>query len=274
VSRSARALDEECLRGLLRGEEFVQKLVLLDTVSSTNDIARDLAAEGAGEGTVVLAERQTAGRGRMGRFWDSPRGLGLYVSVLFRPPAPAVELTRWTLGAGVAACEACRQRTGTAVEIEWPNDLVWSGKKLGGVLAEMRTAGEQPTHLVIGAGLNVGQDVADFPDELFSTATSLRLAGGGVAPQREPLVAAYLRELAGIARALGRDAWGAVAQRWEALAPRASGRRVRVTPRNGKESAYEGITMGVDDVGALRVRRPDGDIVSVRLAESVVPLEV
>lgn len=273
MSRAARAVDEERLRNLLRGEEFVRKLVVLDTVPSTNDIARDLAAEGAGEGTVVLAEGQTAGRGRMGRVWHSPRGLGLFVSVLFRPRAPVSELTRWTLGAAVAACEACRQRTGAAVQIEWPNDLVWRGKKLGGVLAEMRTAGRTPTHLVIGAGLNVGQDGSDFPEELSSSATSLRLASGGVVPQRESLVAAYLRELAGIARALDHDAWSAVAERWEALAPRAAGRRVRVTSRNGEAGAYEGVTMGLDDVGALRVRRPDGHVVSVRLVDSVLSLE-
>jgi BirA family biotin operon repressor/biotin-[acetyl-CoA-carboxylase] ligase len=258
---------------LLRGEPFVGALVLLDSVPSTNDAARDLAAEGAAAGTVVVAEHQTAGRGRMGRVWHSPRGLGLFVSVLFRPTAPADELTRWTLGAAVAACEACRREAGVAVEIEWPNDLVWRGRKLGGVLAEMRTAGRTPTHLIIGAGLNVGQAIADFPDELSSMATSLRLARGGSMPSREPLLAAYLRELGGIAAALGRDAWGGVAERWEALAPRARGQRVRVTPCKGQAGAYEGVTIGLDDEGALRVQRRDGSVVSIRLVESVVPLE-
>jgi BirA family biotin operon repressor/biotin-[acetyl-CoA-carboxylase] ligase len=266
-------VDEARLRNLLRGEPFVRKLVVMDTVASTNDIARDLAAEGAGEGTVVVAEQQTAGRGRMGRVWHSPRGLGLFVSVLFRPRAPVFELTRWTLGAAVAACEACRQTSGAAVQIDWPNDLLWRGKKLGGVLAEMRTAGGTATHLVIGAGLNVGQDGSDFPDGLSSSATSLRMACGGGVPPREPLAAAYLHELAGIARDLGEDGWSGVAQRWEALAPGAVGRRVRVTSGNGKAATYEGVTEGLDDVGALRVRRPDGEVASVRLVESVVSLE-
>jgi BirA family biotin operon repressor/biotin-[acetyl-CoA-carboxylase] ligase len=246
---------------------------LLDSVGSTNDLARELAAEGAPEGTVVIAERQTAGRGRRGRTWLSPRHLGLYVSVLFRPSAPAAEVTRWTLGASVAACEACRRLTGAEVAIKWPNDLMWRERKLGGVLAEMRSTGGMPTDLVVGAGLNVGQRLGDFPDALSSSATSLRLAAGGTAPNRERLAAVYLRELAGIAGDLGRGDWSTVAGRWQRLSPGAIGQRVHVLAQGDEGREYEGVTSGLDEAGALLVRRPDGRIVKVRLAESVVPRE-
>jgi BirA family biotin operon repressor/biotin-[acetyl-CoA-carboxylase] ligase len=273
VSAAARALDERRLGALLRGEPLGGRIVVRDSIGSTNDILRDLAAEGAAEGTVAMAEQQTAGRGRLGRAWHSPRGLGLFVSVLFRPPGPVIELTRWTLGAAVAACDACRRLTGADVTIAWPNDLVWEGRKLGGVLAETRSSAGAASDLVVGAGLNVGHAIEDFPHELSSSATSLRLAAPGRAPEREELAAAYLRELGGIARALHDGAWSTVARRWEHLAPGATGRPVRVVSRGGESDEYQGTTSGLDEVGALRVRRTDGRIVSVRLVESIRPLE-
>jgi BirA family biotin operon repressor/biotin-[acetyl-CoA-carboxylase] ligase len=273
VSAGSRALDEKRLCLLLRGEPLVTRLVLRGSVGSTNDLLRALAAEGADEGTVVLAEQQTAGRGRLGRPWHSPHGMGLFLSVLFRPTEPVTELTRWTLGAAVAACEACRQLTGADVAITWPNDLVWRGRKLGGVLAEMRSAAGAATDLVVGTGLNVSQAASDFPDELSSSATSLRLAATGRVPEREELAAVYLRELAGIVQTLRDGAWSAVARRWENLAPTAFGQQVRVISQGGAADEYQGITSGLDEVGALRVRRVDGRVESVRLVESILPLE-
>jgi BirA family biotin operon repressor/biotin-[acetyl-CoA-carboxylase] ligase len=273
VKGTAAALNEERLRDRLRGEPFVRSLLVLDSAGSTNDVVRELAAEGAPEGTVVLADRQTAGRGRMGRVWHSPRGVGLFISVLFRPERPTQEVTRWTLGAAVAACEACRRSTEAEVEIEWPNDLVWRERKIGGVLAELRSTGGRASDLVVGTGLNVGHRASDFPEGLSSRATSLRQAGGGDVPERELLAAQYLRELAGIARDLGRGEWAGVARRWERVARGASGRRVRVATPGGRGESYEGVTAGIDDSGALLVRRSGGSVASVRLAESVLTLE-
>jgi len=273
VRPQGKALDAKRLRSLLRGESFVRRLHLLGRVSSTNDRVRELAAEGAPAGTVVLAEQQTAGRGRLGRTWYSAEGLGLFVSVLLRPEGPVSELTRWTLGAAVAACEACRQIGGAEVSISWPNDLIWEGRKLGGVLAEMRSVAGSASDLVVGTGLNVGHGAADFPDELSSIATSLRLAAGGEAPERELLAAVYLREFGSVAATLGRDGWSGVAQHWERLAPGARGRRVGVVDRSGDGASYEGVTAGLDEVGGLRVRRGDGRVTSVRLVESVLPME-
>jgi len=258
------------LREALGEGSLFRNLVLRRVVGSTNDVVRELAAAGAAEGTVVLAEEQTAGRGRHGRRWHSAPGAGLYLSTLLVSEAPAPELTRWTLGAAVAACEACRRVTGAEVTIRWPNDLLWSGRKLGGILSEARSSAGV-SEIVVGLGLNLSHGEDEFPAELAGRATSLRLACG-VVPDRETLAACYLRALESVHRDLTGGRWSAVARRWEALAPEASGRPIRVrTP--DEPAAFEGSSAGLDATGALRVRRADGTLVLVRQADAVVMRE-
>jgi BirA family biotin operon repressor/biotin-[acetyl-CoA-carboxylase] ligase len=201
--------------------------------------------------------------------------LGLYLSVLLRPEQPAAEVSRWTLGAAIAACRACIEISGCDVRIKWPNDLLHGGRKLGGVLAELRSASGRPRDLVLGVGLNVNQTEGHFPPELRQGATSLHLASGRGILEREPLAALLLARLGQVLGRLGRGEWGPVAAEWERLAPGARGARVRVVGGLGAdaEAEFEGVTQGLDGDGALRVRRPDGEIVSVRVAESVVPME-
>ena len=169
----------------------------------------------------------------------------------------------------MAACEACRRLTGAEVVIRWPNDLLWSGRKLGGVIAELRSAGNRARELVIGTGLNISHTEDDLPAELSGSATSLRLAAGGRAPRREQIAAAYLQGLARVVGELERGSWACVAQRWESLAPGAVGLAVRVRSRPAGEGGYDGVTAGLDETGALRVRRADGSLASVRQAESL-----
>jgi BirA family biotin operon repressor/biotin-[acetyl-CoA-carboxylase] ligase len=269
------SLCAERIRLLLRGEPFVRELVVLEAVDSTNDELRRRAARGAPAGTVVVADRQSAGRGRLGRRWHSPPGLGLYLSVLLRPPQAPAEPGRWTLGAAVAAGETCRALCGVAVEVDWPNDLSVGGRKLGGVLAELRCPPSGSAELVLGTGVNVTHRREDFPGELAERATSLALAAEGRAPAREELAAAYLRALAGVIDLLEAGAWIDVAQRWERLAPGARDRRIRVRPPAGPAAApaYDGRTAGLDATGALRVRRADGSIAIVHAADRIEALE-
>jgi BirA family biotin operon repressor/biotin-[acetyl-CoA-carboxylase] ligase len=146
------------------------------TCPSTNDLAKKLAREGSAEGTVVVGEEQTEGRGTKGRSWHSGRGLGLYASVILRPPHPDLSLI--PLAAGVACLEAVREATGLEAALEWPNDIVWKRRKLGGILSEGEFLGNTVSFAVLGIGLNVGQLKADFPAALRKSATSLRLALG------------------------------------------------------------------------------------------------
>jgi BirA family transcriptional regulator, biotin operon repressor / biotin---[acetyl-CoA-carboxylase] ligase len=265
-------LDLERLRRLTADNPFVQRLVLLEETVSTNDDVRRLAGEGAPEGLVVMAEQQRGGRGRLGRGWFSPRGPGLYMSVLFRPARPAAELTRWTLAAAAAACLACREAAGAIVGIKWPNDLIWSGRKVAGILAEARSADGLAEELVVGSGFNVNQLSEDFPAELRRTAASLRIAAGGRRCDRERLAAAYLGHLGAFAEALARGKWETVSKIWNALAIGAIGGRVRVIPERGG-IPFVGTTKGIDRVGALRVAREDGTEECVHLGESVTILE-
>lgn len=249
---------------------------MLESTTSTNDDALRLLASGSPQGTVVIASSQTAGRGRLARRWHSAADVGLYLSVILRPCAPVEELTRWTVGSALAACLACRERSGCCVEIEWPNDLVALGRKVAGTLAEARSMGGRAAGLVLGTGFNVNHEIADFPPELRDSATSLRIArGGGPRLDREDLAAAYLRRLGDVAARLERGEWGSVAADWSERAPASAGRKVVVaTSDGGATTRISGTTAGLDAHGALLVERTDGaGTIRVRLSDAVIPAE-
>lgn len=266
--------NEQVLRDAIAGTPFVKRLVVVATTASTNDDVRALASEGAPSGTVVIADEQTAGRGRFGRSWHSSAGLGVYVSVLVRTASRAEAVTRWTLGASLAACEACRDLGGDSVEIRWPNDLYHERRKLAGTLLELRSSGARVHELVVGTGFNANHTPGDFPDDLRDHATSLRQAAGGPV-DREALAAAYLLRFGSVVEQLESGRWEPVRDAWHARAPAADGARVRI--RAGSQSAgpseIEAVTRGVDSTGALRVERNDGLTTSVHLGDSVIWLE-
>lgn len=243
----------------------MRRIVVLAATGSTNDDARRLAAEGAPEGTVVLAERQTAGRGRLGRAWDSPGRLGLYLSVLLRPQDPPERLGRYAITAAVAVCAACRELAGDAVVVKWPNDLLASGRKLGGILSELRQ-GPDGADLIVGIGLNVGHAAEDFPESLRGRATSLRMLRNGASIDREDAAVAVLRAFGTALARLRADAWPEVASRFLRYAPEATGRRVRLA------SGDVGVTSGLDESGALRVDAAGG-LVLAHASESVTLIE-
>lgn len=162
----------------LRTERFGRPVEAHEVIGSTNERAKELARQGAPEGLLVTAEQQTAGKGRLGRPWQTPAGRALALSLLLRPLIPPTLAPRLTLVAAVAVAEAVRAETGLPVGIKWPNDLQIAGRKLCGILTEMEAEIEQVRFVVLGIGLNVNQTLAEFPPELRETATSLRLALG------------------------------------------------------------------------------------------------
>ncbi len=173
-------------------------LVRLDSCPSTNDEAKRLARGGAAAGTAVVASAQTAGRGTRGRTWHSPPGLGLYLSVILRPPVP--DPAGLPLRAARAVRDAVESATGLAASIEPPNDIVWGGRKLGGVLCETGFTGAVLVFAVVGVGLNVGHGPDDFPPGLQGSAVSLAMAAGRAfdpAPLVEPVRARILTLAAG-----------------------------------------------------------------------------
>lgn len=221
----------------------------MDAVGSTNDEALRLVAAGAGEGTSVLAGRQTAGRGRRGDPWHSPSGAGLYLSILVGPRADGRPLPLVTIGAGVAAAEAVAAVTGLPVELKWPNDIVigrpW--RKMGGVLTEVATTGGASTPAVVGVGLNLRE--ATRPAPVAALATSIE-AEVGRPCDRAMLVVMLLERICEIVTLLHGEARSAIADRWRHFARTALGARVRWEDERG---AHAGIAQDIDEEGALIV---------------------
>ncbi|MCJ7581000.1 MAG: biotin--[acetyl-CoA-carboxylase] ligase, partial [Candidatus Aminicenantes bacterium] len=158
--------------GTKGGMKIGDPIHFLPTCTSTNDVVKDMAAHGAPEGTVVIAEEQTSGKGRYQRHWFSSCGKGLYISVLLRPPQPEISLL--TLSAGLAVAEALWNVFGVKVCLKWPNDLLWEGKKLGGILSESSFIGNHLNHVVVGIGLNINHNKKDFPEGIRETSISLK----------------------------------------------------------------------------------------------------
>lgn len=184
------------LAGALEGCTVGSRLFCLDCVDSTNNFARQKADEGAPHGTVVLADRQTGGRGRQGKSFDSPAGKGLYLSVLLRPDLPPMEVINLTAWTAVAVCDAVEEVIGERPGIKWTNDLILRGKKLCGILTEMGLEAESGKlqYVVAGIGINVSQTDEDWGEELSPIAISLEQAlGRGV--RRAELAAAVIRRL-------------------------------------------------------------------------------
>lgn len=150
----------------------------LDIVDSTNIYAKELAERGAGHGTVVIGDQQTAGKGRLGRTWNSPRGCAIYITYLLRPDILPIHASRLTIVAALATTRAIEEVTNLTCGIKWPNDIVVDGRKVCGILTEMSADMDQIHHVVIGIGVNV--NMTEFDKEICTTATSLRLQTGEV----------------------------------------------------------------------------------------------
>jgi len=165
------------LRPLLNTHDVGREVHWFEEIASTNDRAKELADDDAEHGEVVVAETQTAGRGRRGRAWASPARRNLYFSVVLRPDLPPVRAPELTLVASLAICDALRQ-AGVDAGIKWPNDLLASGKKIAGILTELAAEPDRVDWVVLGVGVNVNSRREDFPDELRDTATSILLERG------------------------------------------------------------------------------------------------
>ena len=172
-----------------------------DTIDSTNNQAKALAGAGAPHGTVLIAGHQTGGRGRLGRSFSSPSGMGVYLSVILRPNCPPDQLMHLTCAAAVAMCNAVEQAAGFRPGIKWTNDLVYENKKLGGILTELSATGNMTDYAIVGIGINCRQQVSDFSPELQSIATSLSMITGQDTPPWL-LAAAMIRALADMDRTL------------------------------------------------------------------------
>jgi len=243
----------EIVRPLLRGTVFDAHLHHFYKIGSTNTTAMTAASEGAPEGSVFLAEEQTAGRGRGSNAWQSPQSTGIYCSVVLRPALSPSEALLLSLAAGIAVRAAIEQvDSRVKPDLKWPNDLLIDGKKICGILTEMNAEVTRVRYIVVGIGINVNQ--TSFPAELG--ATSLRLVTGSEWSRVE-LVAALLKSLDREYRQLleNADARASILRRFTENSSWVQGKDVRIE-ENG--SAFEGTTDGLDARGFLRVRTQGG----------------
>ena len=249
-----RDVADELYRVAPRLGSIARSVHWLRITASTNDVAAHLAESGASEGTVVIAEAQTAGRGRHGRSWFSPAGAGLYVSVILKPPNQVAvcggenRAGLLTLAAGVAIAQAVRTATGLPAEIKWPNDVTISRRKVAGILTEAATRSSGLSHVVLGFGVNLR--TAAYPPELAARVTSIE-AETGHAPDRALLLAEIVASLAERYGELCSGKFDAILSAWRQLAPTL---RSAAVEWDSAEGVVRGHAEGIDDDGALLVR--------------------
>ena len=234
------------------------KVLRFESLPSTNTELARMASEGAAEGLVILADEQTAGRGRLQRVWSSPKGAGLYCSILLRPVIPVDRWPLITFMAALAVGDALREAAGVQTDIKWPNDLLSGERKICGILAE---AIDTPLGraVILGIGINLTENA--FPPELANVATSVSEAKG-CAPDREQILAALLDALSRWYSRLAEPAQ--IVDAWSNRSSYAIGKLVQVS--NG-DDVWQGTTSGVEPDGALRLRTSNGEIKLVRAGD-------
>ena len=252
-------LADACARARSRLGRLAGPFLYFSTIGSTNDVARQCTADAGAEGTVVVADAQTSGRGRRGRRWFSPAGSGLYVSVVLRPGQARADGDRatrlLTLAAGVAMAEGIEVAVGVSPQIKWPNDLLLGRRKVGGILAEaigVAGGGLGGASVVLGYGINVG--AAAYPPEIADRATALEPEVGQSIDRARLLV----ETLAALSRRyddLLAGRFDAILDAWTVRAPMCRGASVRWETGEGPRA---GTTAGVDGDGALLARTDEG----------------
>jgi BirA family biotin operon repressor/biotin-[acetyl-CoA-carboxylase] ligase len=233
-------------------------------VSSTNTIARTLGQQGAIEGTIVVADAQTAGRGQAGRVWISPPERNLYVSIILRPALAPAQAPLLSLLAAVALVDTLRQEA-VSCGVKWPNDVLIGDRKVAGILTEMETDGEHVHFVVVGIGVNVnmtGAELLRYLGPIAHTATSLQIALGREIG-RERLLAALLSLLEEWYRRFCADGTTALCAAWEERSLML-GRRIGARTADGE---WEGVAEGIDAMGRLRLAQDDGTRCSLTSAE-------
>jgi len=238
-------LGETCLVGC--------RLVCCKETGSTNTDAFRIAEAGAPEGTVVVADRQTVGKGRLGRRWESPAGVNLYCSVILRPAIPPYEAPQLTFLSAVATARAIQEITGLQPSIKWPNDLLLNGRKVAGLLNEMNAETDRVGFVILGIGVNLNMRADQFPDDLRTPATSLALEAGS-AVSRQAFTISLLHQLDLEYTRFLQHGFGPVREEWACYC-NAYGREVQVDVGTVR---LKGPFAGVDQDGALLLRLPDG----------------
>lgn len=248
-------LAPEKIQAALQSWLIGRPLEVVEEIGSTNDAVMAAGRAGAPEGLAVLADRQTAGRGRRGRAWASPPGIGLYTSILLRPEQPPARAPLVTLVAGLAVAEAIREVAGLDPLLKWPNDLLVDGRKVAGILTEMASVDARVSYLAVGIGINVNHGARDLPEDLLPVATSLHLMTSLTIPRCDLAAAVYN----------SMDRWYQVFREGKSETILAHGRQRSATLGQSVdviagEERWRGLAVDLDADGALLVREEDGGV--------------
>ena len=263
IERIPDILLPQLLSHRLYGTPFARRIFHYFKADSTNTIAMRLGAEGESHGALVIAEEQTAGRGRGGRSWISEKSTGITFSILLRPQIPPAYAPMLTLVAGLAARDAAAEDLDAVPDIRWPNDLLVGGKKFCGILTEMHAEPDRVGYAVVGIGMNVNQ--SKMPAELADIATSLRIETG-TTHSRLDLLVRLLRHLDRYYNQFLTEGAAPIVRRFSEVSSYYEGKRVRITTST---EAFTGTTSGLEPSGVLRVARDDGRGVEVILSGDV-----
>ncbi|MBI2831849.1 MAG: biotin--[acetyl-CoA-carboxylase] ligase [Chloroflexi bacterium] len=254
ISSTGLLLPEEISHGLdtrIIGKNIVYR----EEATSTQDVAEEMARNGAEDGTVVICERQTKGRGRKGRSWESPPLHGVYISIILRPSLRPTRVPQVPLVAGVATSRAIKRVTPLQPRIKWPNDIIIGGKKAGGILTEMSSEVDRVNYILLGIGVNVNTRTSLFPEPTRSIATSLaEQCGENVS--RVKFVQCLLADMEAVYSQFLSSGFDAIREEWKAL-NNTIGSRVKVS--SGDEE-LEGEALDIDREGFLLVRKENGDV--------------
>ncbi len=248
VSVPDRMFADEILAGLLT-KKIGRSIFSYEQLDSTNEVAFKLGKEGLKEGVCVISEYQKKGRGRLGRSWESPKGKNVLLSVILRPLLSPAEVSKITLVAAVSAVKSARQITGANLGIKWPNDLLYRGKKVGGILTEMDAEADRVHFVVVGIGINVNSSRKELPPE----ATSLKEIAGHPISRLE-FTRKFLLEFENDYSKFKQEKFDELAREWENLSV-TSGQRV-VADVLGRK--VHGQAVGIDKDGALWIRKDNG----------------
>lgn len=257
-------LTEEKISAIFNGDIIGRKIIFYEVTTSTNDIVMEIGHKEA-EGTVVIADAQTHGRGRFGRDWISPPRVNLYFTVLLKPPLSPKEASIITLMAGVAVVLAIREYTGLDTVIKWPNDILIRDKKVGGILTEMKSDMERVEFIALGVGVNVNMALSMLPRDIKALATSLKEEKGEYI-NRVELLGVILAKLEHWYKNLLDGRRKALFDEWLHL-DSTVGKEVSVKTQ---DRVISGIAEGISDEGGLIIRLPSGSFEKVCAGEVTI----
>ena len=237
---------------LLKDIEIISDVIYFEETDSTNVQAKALGQAGASHGTLIIAEQQSAGRGRRGRSWESPAGSSIYTTLLLRPEFEPVKAPMLTLVMAVSVADGIREATGLETSIKWPNDIVLNGKKICGILTEMSTEINHINYVVIGVGINVNQET--FPVELEQTATSLKNESGKTFSRAE-IIASIMEKFEKYYKIfLEKEDLSGIQEFYNSILIN-RGREVRILEPGNEYNAF---AVGINETGELLVDTADG----------------